>query len=321
MFYQIYPRSFADGNGDGIGDLIGVRERLDYLQRARRRRDVAQRRSTARRWPTAATTSPTRCDVDPMFGTLADFDALSPRRTPAASGSRSTSSRTTSPTSTRGSRQALAAGPGHRRSGRGSSSATGRARDGELPPNNWPSVFGGPAWTRVPDGQWYLHLFAPEQPDLTGPTPRCAAEFERILRFWLDRGVDGFRIDVAHGMAKPAGLPDMGLTTSAGPDTSHMPERDDLRWDQRRRARATTGCSGGVLDSYPGDRMAVGEVWVADDERLARYVRPDELHLAFNFQLVAGARGAADEFRTRSTDSMAAMAGGGRAVHLGALQP
>jgi alpha-glucosidase len=199
--------------------------------------------------------------------------------------------------------EALAAGPGSPERAR-YVFRDGRGPGGAEPPNNWPSVFGGPAWTRVPDGQWYLHLFAPEQPDLDFTDAAVLDDLETTLRFWLDRGVDGFRIDVAHGMAKPAGLPDMqphedtGLLADGGPA--------DLRFDQdgvhdvHRRVRA-------VLDSYP-DRMAVGEVWVADDARLARYLRADELHLAFNFRLTTAGWGA-DELRDAVVHSLDTVAG------------
>src|SRR6185312_5832629 len=128
----------------------------------------------------------------------------------------------------------------------------------------------GPAWTRLrpplgEGGQWYLHLFAPEQPDLNWDNPEVAADFERTLRFWLDRGVDGFRVDVAHGMAKPAGLPDMDLTGCSGLPTDPIPT-DDLRWDQDGVHEYLRGFRS-VIDAYPGDRMAVGEVWVHDDSR------------------------------------------------------
>ena len=145
----------------------------------------------------------------------------------------------------------------------------GRAT-GDEPPNNWPSVFGGPAWTRVPDGRWYLHIFAPEQPDLDFANPEVLADLETTMRFWLDRGVDGFRIDVAHGMAKPDGLPDMVPMEDTGLLADHGPA--DLRFDQdgvhvvHRRIRT-------VLDEYPGT-MAVGEVWVSDDARLASTCGP-----------------------------------------------
>jgi alpha-glucosidase len=179
----------------------------------------------------------------------------------------------------------------------------GRGADGSEPPNNWHSVFGGPAWTRVADGQWYLHLFAPEQPDLDFTNPEVVADLEETMRFWLDRGVDGFRIDVAHGMAKPEGLPDMVPMEDTGLLADHGP--GDLRFDQddvhdvHRRIRA-------VLDEYPG-AMAVGEVWVADDDRLARYVREGELHLAFNFKLLT-AGWELDALRDAITHSLAAVA-------------
>ena len=156
----------------------------------------------------------------------------------------------------------------------------GTGTDGAEPPNNWPSVFGGSAWTRVPDGQWFLHLFAPEQPDLNWENPEVRDEFARIVRFWLDRGADGFRVDVAHGMAKPAGLPNMKATTNVL--LTHV--KDDPRFDQPavheylRELRT-------VMDEYPGS-MAVGEVWAESVERQVAYIRPDELHLAFNFDLV-----------------------------------
>ena len=179
----------------------------------------------------------------------------------------------------------------------------GRGPDGSEPPNNWPSVFGGPAWSRVPDGQWYLHIFAPEQPDLNFTNHEVVADLETTMRFWLDRGVDGFRIDVAHGMAKPEGLPDMVLMEGVGLLDDHG--AGDLRFDQddvhviHRRVRA-------VLDAYPGT-MAVGEVWVSDDARLAQYLRDDELQLAFNFKLLT-ADWTAEEMRDAVTHSLATVA-------------
>ena len=148
------------------------------------------------------------CDVDPLFGTLADFDAL--LLDAHAHGLKLTIDLVPNHFSSEHPWfvEALAAPPGSPQRER-FIFRPGRGADGAQPPNNWPSVFGGPAWTRVPDGEWYLHLFAPEQPDLNWDNPEVAAEFERIMRFWLDRGVDGFRIDVAHGMAKEPGLPDL----------------------------------------------------------------------------------------------------------------
>ena len=155
----------------------------------------------------------------------------------------------------------------------------------------------------MPDGQWYLHIFAPEQPDLNFTNPEVVADLETTMRFWLDRGVDGFRIDVAHGMAKPEGLPDMVLLEGVGLLDDHG--AGDLRFDQddvhviHRRVRA-------VLDEYPGT-MAVGEVWVSDDARLAQYLRDDELQLAFNFKLLT-ADWTADEMRDAVTHSLATVA-------------
>jgi alpha-glucosidase len=152
----------------------------------------------------------------------------------------------------------------------------GRGPGGELPPNDWRSSFGGSAWTRLADGDWYLHLFAPEQPDFNWTSPDVHAEFERVLHFWLDRGVDGFRIDVAHGLVKKEGLPDIG----AEPDPLDLPNADrpevhDI-WREWRR----------VVDGYRGDRALLGEIWVAGPESLVRYLRPGELHSVFNFDFL-----------------------------------
>jgi alpha-glucosidase len=280
VFYELYVRSFADSDGDGVGDLGGVRDRLGYLSLL----------GVDALWLTPFFPSPMADhgydvadprDVDPVFGDLATFDAMV--REAHGLGIRITIDLVPNHTSDRHPwfQQALAdpAGPARRRY----LFRDGRGQDGAEPPNNWQSLFGGPAWTRVPDGQWYLHLFAAEQPDLDWSNPEVLADLERTLRFWLDRGVDGFRIDVAHGMAKRDGLPDM-LGANAGAellgDTGERDPRfdDDAVHDVHRAVRR-------VLDAYPG-RMAVGEVWVTDDERLARYVRPDELHLAFNFRLM-----------------------------------
>ena len=305
MFYQVYPRSFADGNADGDGDLIGLRERLDHLV------DLG----VDAIWISPFFTSPMAdngydvsdpCDVDPMFGTLADFDAL--LEAAHARDIKVTIDSVPNHFSDQHVwfQQALAAAQGSVERAR-FIFRPGKGDDGELPPNNWPSAFGGPAWTRVADGEWYLHLFAPEQPDLDWTNPEVPAEFERIWRFWLDRGVDGFRIDVAHGMAKPDGLPDMDLATLAAHEENetHMPVRDDIRWD-REGVHEVHRLLRRVLNSYPGDKMAVGEVWVADDERLARYVRHDELNLAFNFELVI-AKWGAESFRKAIDSSYQAM--------------
>jgi alpha-glucosidase len=300
VFYQIYPRSFADGNGDGIGDLIGVKDRLDYLALL----------GVDALWLSPFYKSPMAdggydvsdpTDVDPMFGTLADFDAL----ITAAHhrGIKVTVDIVPNHLSDQHVwfQQALAAGPGSPERAR-FIFMDGRGPDGSEPPNNWPSIFGGPAWTRVPDGQWYLHIFAPEQPDVNWANPEVPAEFERILRFWLERGADGFRVDVAHSMAKPHGLPDMDLTAYQGPGTQLNP---DLRFDNDG-VHEHLKMFRRVIDSYE-NRMAVGEAWVANDERLALYVRGDELHLTFNFRLVE-APWSAESFASAIDSSLTAMA-------------
>lgn len=313
VFYQVYPRSFADGNGDGTGDLIGLRERLDHLA------DLG----VDAIWLSPFYRSPMAdggydvsdpCDVDPLFGTIADFDAML-----AAAhdrGIKVTIDIVPNHFSDQHVwfQQALAAGPGSRERAR-FIFRRGRGDDGELPPNNWPSVFGGPAWTQLPattaggrrDGEWYLHLFATEQPDLNWENPEVWDEFDRIMRFWLDRGVDGFRVDVAHGMAKPEDLPDID-PRSVKPAGDHMtvPIGDDVRWDRDHVHGYHRGLRR-VLDDYPGDRMAVGEAWVRTPERLARYVRPDELNLAFNFELLEAPWGA-ESYRDAITRSMDALA-------------
>jgi alpha-glucosidase len=308
VFYQIYPRSFADGNGDGTGDLIGIRHRLDHLVEL----------GVDAVWISPFYRSPMAdggydvadpCDVDPLFGTLADFDAL--LADAHERGIRVTVDIVPNHFSDLHVwfQAALAAAPGSPERAR-FIFREGRGPTGDQPPNNWPSMFGGPAWTRVPDGQWYLHLFAREQPDLDWTNPEVPAEFERILRFWLDRGVDGFRIDVAHGMAKEPGLPDIDLSViTAREHGAHMPARADLRFDRDAVHEYHRGFRR-VLDSYQGDRMAVGEAWVPDSERLARYASPDELNLTFNFELIEAPWGAV-AFRSAIERSLRAMAGVG----------
>jgi alpha-glucosidase len=303
VFYQIYPRSYADGNGDGTGDLIGVRRHLDHLVGL----------GVDAIWLSPFYRSPMvdggydvadPCDVDPLFGTLADFDALL-----AAAHERDirvTIDLVPNHVSDQHVwfQQALASPPGSPERAR-FLFRDGRGPDGDQPPNNWPSMFGGPAWTRVPDGQWYLHLFAAEQPDLDWTNPEVPAEFDRILRFWLDRGADGFRIDVAHGMAKEPGLPDMDLSAVASREGAHMPSPADIRFDRDQVHQYHRGFRR-VLDTYPGERMAVGEAWVPNAERMARYAAPGELNLTFNFALVVAPWGAA-AFRAAIERSLEAM--------------
>ncbi|WP_344650929.1 glycoside hydrolase family 13 protein [Cryptosporangium japonicum] len=303
VFYQVYVRSFADSNGDGVGDLAGLKSRLPYLAdlgvdalwlnpfyrspMADHGYDVADPR-----------------DVDPVFGTLADFDDM------VAEAHRLGIKVTVDLVPNHSSDQhvwfqeALKAAPGSPQRER-YIFRDGRGPDGSEAPNNWTSVFGGPAWHRVtePDGtpgQWYLHLFAPEQPDLNWDNPEVMADLEKTLRFWLDRGADGFRIDVAHGLAKPPGLPDMEAEKETLVGDGHPRFDYDGVHEIHRRIRK-------VLDEYP-DSMAVGEIWVQDVERLKLYLRADELHLAFNFVIVQ-ARWRADELRKAIDDSLDTVSG------------
>ncbi|GGO64415.1 glycoside hydrolase family 13 protein [Nonomuraea cavernae] len=276
VIYEVYLRSFADGNGDGVGDLLGLRGRLRYLA------DLG----VDAIWVTPFYPSPMadfgydvadHRDVDPIFGTLADAKAVIDDA--HRLGLRVIMDVVPNHTSDRHAwfRQAVAAGPGSPERER----YVFREGRGELPPNDWESVFGGPAWTRLPDGQWYLHLFAPEQPDLNWEHPEVRADFAGVLRFWLDLGVDGFRVDVAHGMVKAEGLPDVGRpghVEMIGGTVLPFFDQDGVH-EILRSWRA-------ILDSYEGERIGVAEAWAPTPERLARYVRPDELHQAFNFHFL-----------------------------------
>jgi alpha-glucosidase len=307
VIYQIYPRSFADADGDGVGDLPGITSRLGHLAelgvdavwlspfyvspQADAGYDVADYR-----------------DVDPVFGELSDADALLARAHEL--GIRVIVDLVPNHTSDEHPwfRAALAAGPGSPERAR-YIFRDGRGPDGALPPNDWRSVFGGDAWTRVIEtdgrpGQWYLHLFDTKQPDLDWTCGDVWAEMEDVLRFWLDRGVDGFRVDVAHGLVKAPGLPDWDhdqeMIEGANADGERPPMWDqDGVHDVYRSWRK-------VLDGYDGDRMLVAEAWVAPADRLARYVRPDEMHQAFNFDFLVAPWRAAD-LRRVVTDSLAEM--------------
>ena len=282
VIYQIYVRSFADGNGDGIGDLPGITSRLEHLV------DLG----VDAVWLTPFYPSPMADggydvadyrDVEPLFGNLADFDALLGRAHEL--GLRVIVDIVPNHTSDQHPwfRAALAAAPGSPERAR-YIFRSGRGRNGEEPPTDWVANFGGSAWARVPDGQWYLHMFAPEQPDLDWTHPDVHAEFDSVLRFWLDRGVDGFRIDVAHGLAKnlEEPLPDLGAASVDKPlrytvKDHPLWDRDDVH-DIYREWRK-------VLDEYQPPRIAVAEAWVAPGRR-SRYVRDDELHQAFNFDFL-----------------------------------
>ncbi len=285
VIYQIYPKSFADDDGDGLGDIAGIRSRLGYLANL----------GVDAIWISPWYLSP-QVDggydvtdfrvIDPIFGDLAAVERLVGDA--HALGIRVIVDIVPNHTSDehRFFQEALASPPG--------SAAWARyhclpgASGGALPPNDWRSVFGGSAWEPirdgggVPTGWYYLHLFDPRQPDVNWEHPDIWAEYEDVLRFWFDRGVDGCRIDVAQGLVKASGYPDSGqreIGLLAGPPL------DEPQWDQPgvhevwRRWRA-------VADEYQPPRAFVGEVWVGSPERLAQYLRPDELHTAFNFDFL-----------------------------------
>ncbi|GAA4716704.1 glycoside hydrolase family 13 protein [Nocardioides conyzicola] len=274
--YQVYPRSFADANGDGTGDLAGVRSRLPYLAElgvdaiwftpwypspmADGGYDVADYRS-----------------IDPLFGDLAEAEGLI--RDALAVGIRTIIDVVPNHVSDRHAwfQAALEAGPGSPERER-FWFRDGSGEHGELVPNGWESEFGGPAWSRVtaPDGtpeQWYLHLFAPGQPDLNWGHHDVVREHEQILRFWFDRGVAGIRIDSAALLAKDASLPD--VLADHDPGEHPYVDREELQDIYRGWRR--------IADTYGPDRILIGEIWLPDAERFARYLRPGVLHSAFNF--------------------------------------
>ena len=279
VVYQVYPRSFADGNGDGIGDLAGLVSRVPYL--AELGIDAVW---LSPFYPSALADGGYDVDdyrdVDPRIGTLAEFDDLVGALhtagirivvdiVPNHSGS-----------GHNWFQAALAAVPGSRERMR-YIFRNGLGEHGELPPSDWASHFGGSAWTRVPDGQWYLHLFAPEQPDFDWSNPEVREEFHDILRFWSNRGVDGFRVDVAHGLAKDLSDPLRSYPRIARelvPDDGSAPffDRDEVHGIFREWRR--------VLNEYEPPRAAVAEAW-APPSRLPLYARPDELGQTFEFDL------------------------------------
>ncbi len=307
VIYQVYPRSFADSDGDGVGDLPGITSRLEHV--ARLGADAV--------WLSPFYSSP-QADagydvadyrtVDPVFGTLEDADALIAHAHDL--GLRVVVDIVPNHTSDQHAWfvEALASPPGSA-ARRRYVFRDGQGDDGSAPPNSWRSVFGGPAWQRVtePDGtpgQWYLHLFDVHQPDLDWTNPQVRAEFESILRFWLDRGVDGFRIDVAHGLVKAEGLPEWDHEQEMMQGADEKGQRPPY-WDQEGVHEVFRGWHD-VVAAYPGDRVLVAEAWVPSLERLARYVRPDELSQAFNFEYLLCPWRAKD-VREVITDSLQAM--------------
>lgn len=283
VVYQIYPRSYQDNNGDGVGDLPGITKRLDYLS------DTLGMDAI---WLSPIYPSPMHdfgydvadyTDIHPLFGTLADFDKLLKE------------------THEREMKLILDLVPNHTSDEHpwfleSRSSRDNPKRDWYLwrdpapdggPPNNWLSHFGGPAWTfDEKTGQYYLHQFVKQQPDLNYRNPEVVTAILDVMRFWLDRGVDGFRVDVIGLMMKdPEFRDEPPNPTWDGVKpfdsllhiyTANLPEVHDLIYEMRK-----------VLDSYD-DRMMVGETYLPNDMLMKYYGSPNKLecHLPFNFQLI-----------------------------------
>lgn len=282
VIYEIYIRSFADGDGNGVGDINGIRSRLGYL------RDLG----VDAIWITPWYPSPMADggydvanyrDIHPEFGTLAGAEALI--EDAHRHGLRVLIDLVPNHTSDRHPwfQEAVAAPPGSPQRAR-YVFRKGLGSCGQQPPNDWRSVFGGTAWTRMPgEDQWYLHLFAPEQPDLNWENRQVHEEFTSILRFWLDRGVDGFRIDVANALFKDQSFVDVGDDDIDVLEPTRLV--DHPHWD-REGVHEVYRSWRRIAQEYPGERVFVAEAWVPTPRRLARYVRPDELHSAFNFDLL-----------------------------------
>ena len=289
--YQVYIRSFADSNGDGTGDINGLRSKLPYLA------DLGIDGIWINPWYPSPLLDggydvADYRDIHPSYGTLEDADAMI--KEAHELGIRILVDLVPNHCSWDHVwfKAALQAAPGSPERARFHFTEGSVADDGTVgPPNNWKSVFGGSAWTQVDDGQWYLHLFDPSQPDLDWTHPEVREEFRSILRFWLDRGADGFRVDVAHGLAKDMDFPDLSdhvqiLSSAKQPNHAHW-DRDELH-EIVREWRA-------VLDEYD-DRMMVAEAWVSE-ESLPKYLRPDEYHQSFSFDLLMAAWNA-DAYRS-----------------------
>ncbi len=300
VVYQIYPRSFADANNDGTGDIRGMIERLDHLA------DLGVDAVWVSPWYPSPLLDggydvADYRDISPDFGTLADADEF----IAAAHGRGIRVLIDLVPNHSSWDhpwfRAALAAAPGSPeravylfRDGRGAT--------GDEPPTNWPSVFGGGAWTRTTDadgtpGQWYLHLFDVSQPDWDWTNERVREEFDSVLRFWFDRGIDGFRIDVADSLVKDQAFPDVPVNPETGLGANDK-DPGAPQWDvpgldeiQRRWRR--------VADSYAdtglGGRVFVAEAYLDPIERLVPYVEPGRLHTTFNFDALMSAWSAASQ--------------------------
>lgn len=272
VIYQTYLRSFSDANGDGIGDLAGLMAHLEHLQQL----------GVDAIWLNPCYLSPQRDHgydiadyyaIDPAYGTVDDLEALVAEAHDR--GMRVLMDMVANHCSDQHEwfQAALVAAPGSPERER-FLFRDGRGDDAGLPPNNWQSVFGGPAWTRVPDGQWYFHAFDSSQPDFNWRNTEVVDYFDGVLRFWFDRGIDGFRIDVAHGLFKSSELPD-------APDDGH----NYAMWDQPevhgvyKRWRA-------IGNRAEGEKYLVGEIWVPTLEAMTAYLAADELHQAFTFELL-----------------------------------
>lgn len=298
VVYQVYIRSFADGNGDGTGDLAGLRSRLGYLRQL----------GVDAIWVNPWYESPL---ADGGYD-VSDYRAIEPRFGDLAQAERFVSEAhdhgikviadlVPNHTSERHAwfQEAIVSPPDHPSRDR-YHIRDGRGPDGSEPPTNWVSVFGGPAWTRLDDGQWYLHLFAPEQPDLNWENDEVRSEFLDVFRFWLDRGIDGFRIDVAHGLIKDPAFPDLAVQTQNILGSPRL--ANHAHWDRDGVHGVIRGWRS-VLDGYE-DRMMVAEAWV-DPDRLPLYLRPDEYHQSFNFSFLES-EWDASEFRTVIAEGVAA---------------
>ncbi|ALE05211.1 alpha-amylase [Arthrobacter sp. ERGS1:01] len=278
--YQIYPRSFNDANNDGLGDIKGITAKVPYLRElgldavwlspfypselADGGYDVADYRN-----------------VDPKLGTLADFDEMAAAL--HAAGLKIIVDIVPNHSSDQHAwfQEALAAEKGSAARAR-YIFRDGTGENGELPPSDWGSIFGGPAWTQVADGQWYLHLFASEQPDFNWDNREIRDDFLKTLRFWSDRGVDGFRIDVAHALSKDLSEP---LPNKAGLQRlEKLHNGSNPLWD-RDQVHEIYAEWRALFNEYTPPRTAVAEAWV-DQSRRARYASPTSLGQAFNFDLL-----------------------------------
>ena len=301
VIYQVYVRSFFDANGDGIGDLAGVRAKLGYL------RDLGVDAIWFNPWYPSPMADggydvADYRDIEPAFGTLAEAEELI--KAALDLGIRTIIDVVPNHISNQHPwfRAALAAEPGSPERAR-FWFHPGRGENGDQMPTAWVSSFSGTSWTRTTNadgtpGEWYLHLFTPEQPDLNWQNPEIWAEHEAILRFWFDRGVAGIRIDSAAMPVKDPAFPELPEQPGLPGSHPHL-DRDELH-DIYRDWRT-------VADSYPGTRVLVGEIWLEDTERFARYLRPDELHTAFNFDFMARPW-AAKELRASIEQTLAAHA-------------